>query len=37
MTRLGDLLDFGHVLKPLATINLPKSSFVDVEGTKDMK
>ena len=23
--RLGDLLDFGHVLKPLATINLPKS------------
>ena len=26
MTRLGDLLDFEHILKPLATINLPKSS-----------
>ena len=25
MTRLGDLLDFGQVLKPLAAINLPKS------------
>ena len=25
VTRLGDLLDFGHVLKPLATYNLPKS------------
>ena len=25
VTRLGDLLDFGQVLKPLATINLPKS------------
>ena len=25
MTRLGDLLDFGQLLKPLATINLPKS------------
>ena len=30
MTRLGDLLDFGQVLKPLATINLPKSPiFLD--------
>ena len=25
VTRLGDLLDFGQVLKPLVTINLPKS------------
>ena len=25
VTRLGDLLDFGQFLKPLATINLPKS------------
>ena len=25
MTRLGDFLHFGHFLKPLATINLPKS------------
>ena len=25
VTRLGDLLDFGHFLKPLATIILPKS------------
>ena len=25
MTRLGDLLDLGLLLKPLATINLPKS------------
>ena len=25
VTRLGNLLDFGQVLKPLATINLPKS------------
>ena len=25
MTRLGDLLDFGKFLKPLATLNLPKS------------
>ena len=25
MTRLGDLLDFGQLLKPLATINLHKS------------
>ena len=25
VTRLGDILDFGQVLKPLATINLPKS------------
>ena len=25
MTRLGNLLDFGHFLKTLATINLPKS------------
>ena len=24
--RLGDFLDFGLLLKPLATINLPKSS-----------
>ena len=30
VTRLGDLLDFGQLLKPLATINLPKSStFLD--------
>ena len=26
VTRLGDLLDFGQLLKPLATINLSKSS-----------
>ena len=25
VTRLGDLLDFGNFLKPLATTNLPKS------------
>ena len=25
VTRLGELLDFGQLLKPLATINLPKS------------
>ena len=25
VTRSGDLLDFGQLLKPLATINLPKS------------
>ena len=25
MTRLDDLLDFGQLLKPFATINLPKS------------
>ena len=25
MTRLGDLWTLGHFLKPLATINLPKS------------
>ena len=25
MTRFGDLLDFGHLLKPLAEMNLPKS------------
>ena len=25
VTRLGNLLDFGQILKPLATINLPKS------------
>ena len=25
VTRLGDLLDFGQLFKPLATINLPKS------------
>ena len=25
MTRLGDLLYFGQLLKPLATINFPKS------------
>ena len=25
VNRLGDLLDFGQLLKPLATINLPKS------------
>ena len=25
VTRLGDLLDFGQVLKPLAAINLPNS------------
>ena len=25
VTRLGDLLDFGQLLKPLGTINLPKS------------
>ena len=28
MTRFGDLLDFGQLLKPLATINLPKSPTV---------
>ena len=26
VTRLGDLLDFGQLFKPLATITLPKSS-----------
>ena len=26
MTRLGDLLDFGQVLKSLVAINLPKST-----------
>ena len=26
VTRLGDLLDFGQLLKPLAAINLPKTS-----------
>ena len=26
--RLGNLLDFGHLLKPLATINLPKSPTI---------
>ena len=26
MTRLADLLDFGQVLKPSATINLPEST-----------
>ena len=25
VTRLGNLLDFGQILKPLSTINLPKS------------
>ena len=25
VTRLGDLLDYGQLLKPLATIILPKS------------
>ena len=25
VTRLGDLLDFGQALKPLATINVSKS------------
>ena len=25
VTRFGDLLDFGQLLKPLATINLPQS------------
>ena len=25
MTKLGDLLDVGQILKPLATINLTKS------------
>ena len=25
MTRFSDFLDFGQLLKPLATINLPKS------------
>ena len=25
VTRLGDILDFGQLLKPLATINMPKS------------
>ena len=28
VTRLGDLLHFGHLLKPLATINLPKSHTI---------
>ena len=32
VTRLDDLLDFGQLLKPLATINLPKflTFFVQV-------
>ena len=28
VTRFGDFLDFGQLLKPLATINLPKSPTV---------
>ena len=28
VTRLGDLLDIGQLLKPLATINLPKSPIL---------
>ena len=28
VTRLGDFLDIGQLLKPLATINLPKSPIL---------
>ena len=28
VTKFGDLLDFGQLLKPLAIINLPKSPTV---------
>ena len=28
VTRLGDLLDFGQILKPLATIDLAKSPHI---------
>ena len=28
VTRLGNLLDIGNFLKPLATINLPKSPHI---------
>ena len=34
VTRLGDLLDFGKVLKPSATINLPKSSIIEFKTEK---
>ena len=37
VTRYGDLLDFGQLLKPLAAINLPKSpTFLGIflEGVK---
>ena len=33
VTRLGDLLNFGQVLKPLEAINLPKSpTFLAIFG-----
>ena len=37
MTRLGDLLDFGQVFKPFATINLPKSPTFLGNFCKDVK
>ena len=37
MTRLGDLLDFGQLFKPLATINLPKSPTFLGNFCKDVK
>ena len=37
VTRLGDLLDFGQLLKHLATINLPKSPTFLGNFCKDVK
>ena len=37
VTRLCDLLDFGQVFKPLATINLPKSPTFLCNFCKDVK
>ena len=37
VTRLGDLLDFGNFLKPLATINWPKSPTFLVNFCKGVK
>ena len=37
VTRLDDLLDFGPLLKPLATINLPKSPTFLVNFCKSVK
>ena len=37
VTRLGDILDFGQFLKPLAAINLPKSSTFSGTFCKDVK
>ena len=37
VTRLGDLLNFGQVLKPFATMNLPKSPPLLGNFCKDVK